>query len=97
MARQRIDPDELATVLKVGSTTLRNQIREECKAGIPDDLRFVPGGRVAGGSGGIVQIYRGIFDAVTSGRAVTHTPPTQLHPLTDTQPAHSLIRTRKVS
>jgi hypothetical protein len=69
----------------VSAAKVREIVRDECAAMVPDELRFVPGGRV---HDNVMRIWTGIFESVISGRAVTRTAPT-------TQPL-SMLHTRKV-
>jgi predicted transcriptional regulator len=50
--------------------TVRRIVREESATFTPDEMRFIPGGRV---NGKVLRIYAQIFDLVTSGHAVTRT------------------------
>jgi hypothetical protein len=56
----------------IAETTVRSIIRQECASLIPDELRFFPGGRV---EGKVLLIWAGIFDQVTSGRAIARQAP----------------------
>jgi hypothetical protein len=56
----------------IAEDRVRKIVRRECESLVPDELRMVPGGRV---DDKVMVIYSGIFDAVTSGRAVTRTAP----------------------
>jgi hypothetical protein len=70
----------------VSAAKVREIVRDECTALLPDELRFIPGGRV---HDNVMRIWTGIFEAVTSGRAITHTAPAP--------PSISVLHTRKVS
>ncbi len=77
-------PAHVADLMGVGEDRVRRVVRKECAALTPDELRMVPGGRV---DDKVLVIFAGIFDAVTSGRAVTRTAPAS------PSFAHPLIRT----
>lgn len=65
----------------VAEDRVRKVIRQECDAQMPDELRMIPGGRY---DMKVMFVYAGIFDAITSGRAVTRTAPASpsfTHPL----------------
>lgn len=68
--------------LELPEDTVRRIVRKEAAAMVPDDQRFVPGGRV---DGKVLRIYADIFEAVVSAKAVTRTHPGAL----------SLVHTRK--
>lgn len=69
-----ITPAEVAERLGIGEDRVRKVVRQESMALIPDALRMVPGGRIDMESGSkVLVIFSGIFEAVTSGRAVTRT------------------------
>jgi len=76
-------PGEIAERMGIGEDRVRRVVRKECAALTPDELRMVPGGRV---DEKVMTIFAGIFDAITSGRAVTRTAPALPF-------AHPLIRT----
>ena len=80
MADLTYTPAHVADLMGIGEDRVRRVVRKECAALTPDELRMVPGGRV---DDKVMTIFAGIFDAVTSGRAVTRTAPalTFSHPL----------------
>ncbi len=74
-------PGYVAERMGIGEDRVRRVVRKECAALMPDELRMVPGGRV---DDKVMTVFAGIFDAVTSGRAVTGTAPASppfAHPL----------------
>ncbi len=81
-------PAHVADLLGIAEDRVRKIVRQESMALIPDELRMVPGGRIdREANSKVLIILAGIFDAVTSGRAVTRTAPAS------PSFAHPLIRT----
>ncbi len=79
-------PGYVAERMGIGEDRVRRVVRKECAALTPDELRMVPGGRV---DDKVMVIWAGIFDQVTSGRAIARQGP-PVEPI-------SLVRQRKAS
>lgn len=70
-------PEQIAIRLDMKPAKVREIIRDECEAQTPDELRFIPGGRV---HGNVMRIHAGIFDALTQRAIVAPAQPvTMLH------------------
>lgn len=79
-------PGYVAERMGIAEDRVRKVVRQECAALIPDELRFIPGGRV---DEKVMTVFAGIFDQVTSGRAISRQGP-PVEPI-------SLVRQRKAS
>lgn len=65
-------PAQIAARTNTGEDKVRDVVRQEVADRIPDDQRMYPGGRV---DKNVMFFFAGIYDAVASGRAISHVAP----------------------